>query len=96
MTDIVERLRDPFPSNRDMQCKEAADEIERLQEKCNKQAAMLQHLFPDKFPWTPFITSVGGGIDENRMPERLYVVPAYGCDFSYVYERTDKTVGPEW
>jgi hypothetical protein len=57
---------------------------------------MLQHLFPDKFPWTPFITSVGGGIDDNRMPERLYVVPAYGCDFSYVYERTDKTVGPEW
>ena len=96
MTDIVERLRDPFPSNRDMERKEAADEIERLREKCNKQAMMLQRLFPDKFPWTPFITSVGGGIDENRMPERLYVVPAYGCDFSYVYERTDKTVGPEW
>jgi len=71
-------------------------ELLRLREKCNKQAAMLQHLFPDKFPWTPFITSVGGGIDDNRMPERLYVVPAYGCDFSYVYERTDKTVGPEW
>jgi endonuclease/exonuclease/phosphatase family metal-dependent hydrolase len=71
-------------------------ELLRLREKCDKQAAMLQRLFPDKFPWTPFITSVGGGIDENRMPERLYVVPAYGCDFSYVYERTDKTVGPEW
>ena len=96
MSDIVERLRDPFPSNRDMERKEAADEIERLREKCDKQAAMLQRLFPDKFPWTPFITSVGGGIDENRMPERLYVVPAYGCDFSYVYERTEKTVGPEW
>ena len=96
MSDIVERLRDPFPSNRDMERKEAADEIERLREKCDKQAAMLQRLFPDKFPWTPFITSVGGGIDENMMPERLYVVPAYGCDFSYVYERTEKTVGPEW
>ena len=96
MTDIVERLRDPFPSNRDMERKEAADEIERLREKCNKQAMMLQRLFPDKFPWTPFITSVGGGIDDNSMPERLYVVPAYGCDFSYVYERTERTVGPEW
>jgi hypothetical protein len=32
MSNIVERLRDPFPSNRDMERKEAADEIERLLE----------------------------------------------------------------
>lgn len=30
--DIVVRLRNPFPSNRDMERKEAADEIERLRE----------------------------------------------------------------
>lgn len=95
MSDIVELLRNDMKHSDEL-CYKAADEIERLREKCNKQAAMLQRLFPDKFPWTPFITSVGGGIDENRMPERLYVVPAYGCDFSYVYERTEKTVGPEW
>jgi hypothetical protein len=96
MSDIVERLRDPFPSNRDMERKEAADEIERLREKCNKQAMMLQRLFPDKFPNTPFIFSIGGALDENGMAERIYVVPAYGCDFSYVYEWNGKTVGPEW
>jgi len=77
-------------------CKEAATELRRLQEKCNKQAMMLQRLMPDKFPYTPFIHSLGGTTDENGMPDRLYVVPAYGCDFSYVYERTEKTVGPEW
>jgi hypothetical protein len=102
MSDIAERLRTEnsvqlaFGNDLSDVLLDAALEIERLREKCDKQAAMLQRLFPDKFPWTPFITSVGGGIDENRMPERLYVVPAYGCDFSYVYERTDKTVGPEW
>lgn len=43
MTDIVERLRDPFPSNRDAERKEAANEIERLRNeierlriKCNE------------------------------------------------------------
>jgi hypothetical protein len=24
------------------------------------------------------------------------IVPAYGVDFSYIYERTEKTTGPEW
>lgn len=100
MTDIVDRLRSEgaLAGHYDVPAiqREAADEIERLRDKCDKQATMLRRLMPDKFPWTPFITSVGGGIDENRMPERLYVVPAYGCDFSYVYERTEKTVGPEW
>ena len=34
--------------------------------------------------------------DQNGMPEKLLVVPAYGVDFSYVYEYTGKTTGPEW
>ena len=69
MSDIVEQLRKEnsvqlaFGNDLSDVLLDAALEIERLQEKCNKQAAMLQHLFPDKFPWTPFITSVGGGID---------------------------------
>ena len=95
MSDIVNRLRDPTPRWTDIM-DEAADEIERLREKCNKQAMMLQRLFPDKFPNTPFIFSVGGALDKNGMAERIYVVPAYGCDFSYVYEWNGKTVGPEW
>jgi len=30
------------------------------------------------------------------MPEKLQVVPAYGVDFSYIYERTEKITGPKW
>jgi hypothetical protein len=30
------------------------------------------------------------------MPEALLVCPAYGVDFAYRYERTDKVTGPEW
>lgn len=75
---------------------EAKDEIERLQDKCNKQAKILQHLTPDKHPDMLFISSVAGSKDSNNMPEKLLVVPAYGVDFSYIYERTGKTTGPEW
>jgi hypothetical protein len=57
---------------------------------------ILRRLTPENFPDTLFIHSHGGTMDINGMPERLYVVPAYGVDWSQVYERTDRVTGPEW
>jgi len=71
-------------------------DIERLTKKCDMQANILRKLTPEKFPDTLFISGVLGERDGNNMPEKLMVVPAYGVDFSYIYERTEKTTGPEW
>lgn len=70
-------------------------EIDRLRNKCDKQAMMLRRLMPDKYPGTAFICGQGGREDLNGMPERLFVCPAYGVDFHYVYTR-GKTEGPGW
>lgn len=99
MTDIVERLldwdeHDEGKINDARQ--EAANEIERLREKCNKQAEFLRRVDAERFPDTLFIHSLVGQKDQNGMPEKLLVVPAYGVDFSYIYEYTGKTTGPEW
>lgn len=72
------------------------DEIERLREKCDRQAMILRRLTPENFPDTLFISGTLGDKDQNNMPEKLLVVPAYGVDFAYIYERTEKTTGPEW
>jgi len=71
-------------------------EVERLKKKCDLQTLMLHRLDAEKFPGTYFIHSGLGEIDANGMPEKLMVVPAYGVDFIYIYERTEKTTGPEW
>lgn len=71
-------------------------ELTRLIEKCDKQAMILRRLTPEQHPDTIFITGVAGDRDMNNMPEKLLVCSAYGCDFSYIYERTEKTTGPEW
>lgn len=71
-------------------------EIARLREKCEMQAHILRRLAPDKFPNTYFIHGELGSKDQNGMPEKIMIVPAYGVDFSYVYAREEKTVGPEW
>jgi hypothetical protein len=71
-------------------------EIERLKTKCDKQAMILKRLNPTLFPDILFITGDIGSKDSNGMPEALLVCPAYGVDFAYRYERTDKVTGPEW
>lgn len=43
-----------------------------------------------------FICGEGGEKDKNNLPERIHICPAYGVDWFQVYERTDKTHGPEW
>ena len=93
--DLVKRLRDTTGIHEEL-LYEAADEIERLRDKCDKQAMILRRLTPENHPDTLFISSVLGKRDQNNMPEKLMVVPAYGVDFSYIYQRTDKTTGPEW
>ena len=43
-----------------------------------------------------FICGELGEKDINNMPKKIMVCPAYGVDFSYVYEYTGQTTGPEW
>lgn len=68
----------------------------RLTRKADLQADMLRRLDAERFPGTYFVHSGMGETDHNGMPEKLLVVPAYGVDFSYVYQYTGKTTGPEW
>lgn len=72
------------------------NEITRLTKKCDKQAMILRRLSPEKFPDTLFISGTLGSRDQNNMPEKLMVVPAYGVDFCYIYEYNGKTSGQEW
>jgi hypothetical protein len=43
-----------------------------------------------------FICGEGGQKDKNNLPERIHICPAYGVDWFQIYERTDKSAGPEW
>lgn len=78
------------------QIKELEAEIARLQGIVTRMAKIYKHLNPENHPGVYFIHGSLGHYDSNGMPEKLLVVPSYGCDFSYIYERTEKTTGPEW
>ena len=95
MTDIVEQLENTTGIHEEL-IYEAAKEIKRLRDKCDKQAMILRRLTPENNPDTLFISGVLGKRDQNNMPEKLMVVPAYGVDFCYIYEYNGKTTGQEW
>lgn len=57
---------------------------------------IVKSTYPDKFPDAYFISGESGEKDQNNLPERIFVSPAYGVDWFQIYQRTDKTHGPEW
>ncbi len=40
-----------------------------------------------------FICGDGGQKDQNNLPERIHICPAYGCAWFQVYEKTNVTGG---
>ena len=39
-----------------------------------------------------FLTGGHGDKDENGVPMYVEICPAYGCGWTYIYEKTDKTI----
>jgi hypothetical protein len=100
---LMDDINSPEPSYNDLILKwlRAAYEVgaEHAQTyKDGYDAAMriVKSTYPDKFPDTYFICGEGGEKDQNNLPKRIHVCPAYGVDWIQIYERTDKTFGPEW
>ena len=42
-----------------------------------------------------FLAGGLGDIDDNYLPQFVEIVPAYGCGWSQVYEKTDRTISYE-
>jgi len=65
---------------------DAQEEIERLRDKCDKQATVLKAAFPEQSGGF-FICGESGEKDRNGMPNKLLVCPAYGLDWFVVYKK---------
>ena len=73
-----------------------AEEIARLKNLVDAAGIIFRHnLTPDK-GFNYFICGEGGEKDSNNLPQQIHICPAYGCDWFQIYEKTDKTFGPEW
>lgn len=72
-------------------------ELKKLRELNILYSKIFTHSFAaDKVGNTYFICGESGAKDNCNMPDKIWVCPAYGLDFFYVYEYTGLTHGTEW
>ena len=103
--DLVRRLREDQPVTQDMastvQCAlqdAAADRIEELEQEVKtlrngieiyeRERNRYKHAKPE-ITGAYFLAGGHGEIDDNYLPQFVEIVPAYGCGWSQVYEKTD-------
>lgn len=65
--------------------------------KLRKLEAIIKHeVLAEKLGNIYFICGELGAKDNNNMPDKILVCPAYGVDFAYVYQDTGEVMGNEW
>lgn len=72
----------------------AINEVNRLTkalEVYERERARFRHSNPE-MTGAYFLSGGHGYVDENRLPQYVRIVPAYGCAWEQVYEKTDKTI----
>lgn len=71
----------------------AANELEAQLDLLAKQQTIIRRIYAEKLPDTWFVCGELGEKDQNNLPKYIEVCPAYGVDWSQLYERTDRTIG---
>lgn len=65
--------------------------------KLRKLYEMVKHMdLAEKLGGIYFICGEAGEKDQNNLPQQIHICPAYGVDWFQIYEKSDKTFGPEW
>lgn len=69
------------------------NEFEEILDLLAKQQKIIRRIYVDHFPDTYFVSGEIGHKDQNGLPEYIEVCPAYGVDWTQLYQRTDRTIG---
>ncbi len=71
----------------------AANELEEILKLLEKQQKIIRRIYVEHFPDTYFVCGESGSKDQNGLPDRIEVCPAYGVDWSQIYVKSDRTIG---
>lgn len=75
----------------------AADRIEKLERALTIYEAernRFKHAHPE-MTGAYYLAGGHGNKDQNMLPEYVEIVPAYGCAWSQIYQKTERTISME-
>ncbi len=93
LQDLIKRLRDLAKIDGCQTSLEAAKELEDQLLLIEKQQLIIRRIYAEQLPDTWFVCGELGEKDQNNLPKYIEVCPAYGADWSQIYERTNRTIG---
>lgn len=68
------------------------DELAEYQKVSERLAVTVRRIYAEQLPDTWFVCGELGEKDQNNLPKYIEICPAYGVDWSQLYERTDRTI----
>ena len=71
---------------------EQQNEIDELRKLLEKQQVIIRRIYAEKLPDTWFVCGELGEKDQNGLPDRIEVCPAYGVGWTQLYQKTDTTI----
>ena len=73
------------------------DEIKKLHKALDiyeRERERFKHNYPE-ITGAYFLAGGHGEADDNMLPQFVTIVPAYGCGWEQLYEKTDRTISYE-
>jgi hypothetical protein len=77
-----------------MHLRKSNDNLERALDLYERERARFRHSNPE-ITGDYFLAGGYGEKDENFLPEYVEIVPAYGCGWTQIYQKTERTVSYE-
>lgn len=97
LQELLKNLRDPTETKVPFTelMNDAATEIEELTDLLERQQVIIRRIYAEHLPDTWFVAGEMGPKDNNGLPQRIEVCPAYGAGWTQIYEKTDRTISTE-
>lgn len=70
---------------------EDANKFSKVLKVYERERERFRHTNPE-MTGAYFLSGGHGYVDENQLPQYVRIVPAYGCAWEQVYEKTNKTI----
>lgn len=68
--------------------------LERALELYERERTRFRHAHPE-MTGAYFIAGESGNKDSNMLPDKIHICPAYGCDWTVQYAKTEKISVPD-
>jgi hypothetical protein len=90
----IEQIKELAPQARIEMLENEVKNLRKALEVYERERNRYKHAKPE-ITGVYFLAGGYGDKDDNYLPQFVEIVPAYGCGWSQVYEKTDRTISYE-